>query len=343
LSSCCEFSGPRYHGRVTNHFDGFEFHNQIESDHGPADLLRWLTHREHVGWPDWIEAEPGPRPAARSLDLRVTYINHATTLIQIEGLNILTDPIWSEHASPLPFAGPRRVRVPGIRFEDLPPIDLVLISHDHYDHMDIPTLQRLQREHRPIIVAGLGQAAVLRQFGIRPVRELDWGTSLRLRGLRVTGVPARHTCNRGLCDSRGTLWLGYVLQSRMAGNVYFPGDTGAGPHFEQIARAYGPLRLALLPISPIRPHWFMARVHLDAAEAVQAAHALTAQTSVPIHYGTFDLGDDGPDEPLLQLRESLAEDPARPFFKVLDFGEGYDVPPLSHASAQPAANPEKAP
>lgn len=239
---------------------------------------------------------------------------------------MLTDPNWSEVASPVPFVGVRRHRAPGIRFEDLPHIDLVVISHNHYDHLDIPTLQRLQREHAPLIVGGLGQRALLREFGIEGVRELDWGSSLFVRGVRVTGVPARHTCNRGLCDRGATLWLGYVLQSRKVGNVCFAGDTGYGPHFEQIARAYGPLRLALLPIAPLTPHWFMARVHLDASEAVQAARALHAQTSVPIHYGTFDMGDEGPDEPLAALRETLAHDPDAPRFDVLGFGEGREIP-----------------
>ncbi len=225
-------------------------------------------------------------------DLRVTFVNHATVLLQIAGVNVLTDPIWSRRASPLPFAGPRRRRPPGIRFVDLPPIDLVLISHNHYDHLDLPTLQALARSHAPRFITTLGNAALLQREGIEPVTEMDWWQEQPLPGgLRLTCVPAQHFSARGLCDRCRTLWCGFVLHGR-GGPIYFAGDTGWGSHFSEIARRFGPPRLALLPIGSHLPRWFMRPVHLSPAEAVRAHQVLGAQASMAIHFGTFPMADD---------------------------------------------------
>jgi L-ascorbate metabolism protein UlaG (beta-lactamase superfamily) len=170
--------------------------------------------------------------------LRVTFINHATVLIQMDGLNILTDPIWSERASPVRWAGPRRHRAAGLRFEDLPPIDLVLISHNHYDHLDIETLVRLRAEHRPHFVTGLGNRAFLKAREILDVTELDWWEAANVSDeLSVTCVPAKHFSGRGLSDADATLWCGYVVQGS-EGNVYFAGDTGMGSHFAEINNGF---------------------------------------------------------------------------------------------------------
>lgn len=330
----CSLSGPRYQGPVSGHFDGERFLNQQAIQHRSlGDVVRWLWQRQPGAWRAWNEAPPGA-PPPRRVDagrLRVTFVNHATVLLQMDGLNILTDPIWSERASPVSWLGPRRVRPPGIRFQDLPPIDVVIISHNHYDHLDLPTLTRLAAAHHPLFVVGLGNAALLRDAGIDDeVRELDWWQATPLTDtVRLSATPAQHFTARGLCDRDATLWAGYVVEGP-AGAVYFAGDTGNGPHFAQIRARFAPLRLAILPIGAYRPAWFMSRIHLSPGEAVQAHDTLHAATSLAMHFGTFELADDGQDEPLQGLAAALAahDDPA-PRFWALDFGQGREVPPLS--------------
>jgi L-ascorbate metabolism protein UlaG (beta-lactamase superfamily) len=260
-------------------------------------------------------------------DLRVTFVNHATVLIQTAGLNILTDPIWSERCSPVSWAGPERVRPPGIRFENLPPIDVVLISHDHYDHMDLPTLRQLDEKFHPRFFTGLGNAAILKDGSIPGANELDWWQSTELTpGVRLTAVPAQHFSNRGLTDRNNTLWEGFVLEGP-AGAVYFAGDTGYGPHFSEIHQRFGPIRLAMLPIGAYDPQWFMGGIHENPSQAVQAQRDLGASTALAIHFGTFALADDGQDEPIQALRAALRRaGPLQPRFWVLGFGEGRDVP-----------------
>jgi L-ascorbate metabolism protein UlaG (beta-lactamase superfamily) len=325
-AGCCEFSGPRWHGRVTDHFDGRHFHNQVPGETRFRELVAWRTHRLPGRWPAFVDVPPAPPPPRRvgMGELRVTFVNHATVLIQMDGVNILTDPIWGDVAGPVPYIARKRHRPPGLRFEDLPPIDVVLISHDHYDHMDIPTLRRIQVAHRPRFVAGLGQAALLASFGIHNVTQLDWWEWTRVSGLRIWGVPARHDCRRGGCDADTRLWLGFVLRSP-AGDVYFAGDTGYGPHFQQIVDRFGPPRLALLPIAPGLPRALFAKVHLDAHDAVVAAEALRARTSIPIHFGTFAQGDEGDGEPESKLRAE-----AGPGWVVLHNGQSW-------ATSSPAA------
>lgn len=285
-----------------------------------------MLNRERGEWRQ-TENKPFPKPPQRvgPGQLRVTFVNHATLLIQMDGLNILSDPIWSERASPLWFAGPKRFRPAGIAFEDLPPIDAVILSHNHYDHTDLPTLRRLDAAHRPRFFCGLGSSLLLKKEGIENVTDLDWGNEETLSDLvSLASVPAKHFSVRGILDRDRTLWTGYVLRSK-AGSVYFAGDTGFGRHFEEIGRQYGPIRLACLPIGAFRPIWFMSPVHISPAEAVKAHQALRASTSMAMHFGTFALGDDGQTEPVDELRTVLSSTPqTRPFW-VLDQGEGREV------------------
>jgi L-ascorbate metabolism protein UlaG (beta-lactamase superfamily) len=286
-----------------------------------------MATRQRGIWRTWTEAPPGPPPPRAVSDLRVTFVNHATTLIQTAGRNILTDPVWSERVSPVSFAGPKRVRPPGIRFEDLPPIHAVLVSHNHYDHLDLATLTRLARRDAPRIFTGLGVADLLTERKIGGATALDWWQSADLgEGLSLTSVPVQHFSGRGLADRNATLWTGYVL-SGPAGPVFFAGDTGFGPHFREIGRRFPGIRLAILPIGAYRPEWFMGAVHETPAQALDAMRDLGAATGVGIHFGTFVLTDEGQDEPAQEIARLLADAPdPKPRFWVLAFGEGREVP-----------------
>ena len=313
-------AAPHYHGPGTDHFDGKRFHNGNPLKQTEGSFLKWQLNRDRGYWRDWVEEPAGPRPPARVDDLRVTFVNQSTLLIQMDGINILTDPIWSGRCSPVSFAGPKRHRPPGIRFDDLPKIDIVLVSHNHYDHLDIPTLRALQSRFHPRILTPLGNSALMARNGIEGAEDMDWWQTKD----NITLVPAQHFCARGLSDRNATLWGGFVISGR-AGNVYFAGDTGWGDHFAQIAKRFPSIRLACLPIGAYLPRWFMRPVHIDPAEALEAHKVLGASTSMAMHYGTFNLGDDGETQPLDDLRQSIAANGNPPFW-ILGFGEGRLVP-----------------
>ena len=262
--------------------------------------------------------------------MRVTFVNHATVLIQTAGRNILTDPVWSERVSPVSWAGPRRVRPPGIRFDDLPQIDAVLVSHNHYDHLDLPTLDQLSRRDRPSIFSGLGNVALLASRGIANAVDLDWWESSEsAAGLFLPWrVPHSATSRaRRVGPQRHPLDRIRRLRQRRA-TSFFAGDTGYGPHFAAIRERFPRLRLAILPIGAYRPEWFMSPVHETPAEAIRAQRDLGAATAVGMHFGTFELTDEGEDEPAQEIERLLREAPEpKPRFWVLGFGEGRDVPP----------------
>jgi len=310
-----------------DHFDGKRFHNPIRQERGFGDFLQWMRTRERGSWRDFDNLPESPAPPRRVADMRVTFVNHATLLVQTGSLNILTDPVWSERVSPVSWAGPRRHRPPGIRFADLPQIDFVLLSHNHYDHLDLPTLRRLEQRDRPAFFCGLRVGELLRRNGLRDVTELDWWDTVSpRRQTSVTAVPVQHFSGRGFFDRNRTLWTGFVLTGG-AGNLFFAGDTGYGPHFGQIRERVGHIRLALLPIGAYKPAWFMGPVHISPQEALRAHGDLAAETSVGMHYGTFELADDGQDEPRQEIERLLAQLPdPKPRFWLLENGEGRDVP-----------------
>ncbi|HPM78686.1 MAG TPA: MBL fold metallo-hydrolase [bacterium] len=324
------FSAPTFRGDNSDHFDGEKFFNpHWRTQHHFGDFFKWTLNREAGPWREWDEIQPGPPPPRRVDDgeLRVTFVNHSTVLVQMDGLNVLTDPVWSLRASPVSWAGPQRVHAPGLRFADLPPIDVVLLSHNHYDHMDLATLRRLTREHRPVFVTGLGNAEFLRKKSIAPARDLDWWQSTTVNeSLQITFVPAQHFSGRSMFDRNRTLWGGFVLHGAH-GNVYFAGDTGYAPHFAEIRERFGDIRLAMLPIGAYRPQWFMSPVHTSPAEAVRAYRELDAAFGMGIHYGTFRLADDAQDEPRERLVAALVEEKIAPeSFFLLSPGEGREVP-----------------
>jgi L-ascorbate metabolism protein UlaG (beta-lactamase superfamily) len=294
-------------GAFPKHFDGKRFFNpEAPQARGFLDVLRWALTSRRESSPRFVAGLEPSKPPSRidGAELRVTLINHSTVLLQQTGANILTDPIWSERASPFAWIGPRRHRAPGVRFEDLPGIDLVLLSHNHYDHLDIATLRRLADRGVAQFIVPRGVARLLRWLGIGPVHELDWGEAFAFGGVTIHSVPAQHFSARGLFDRNRTLWCGYVVEA--AGRiVYFAGDTGFGDHFASvlagIRERFGPPRLALLPIGACEPRWFMSAMHMGPEEAAQAHEILGAQTSVAIHHGTFQLGDEAIDTPKKRL------------------------------------------
>ena len=317
----------------SDHYDGKKFHNQNRSAKSSfGDFLKWVTNRERGEWREWTDAEPGPKPPASvgKGELRVTFINHATLLVQVDGLNILTDPIWSERASPVSFSGPKRVRPPGIVFDALPPIHGVLISHNHFDHMDLPTLVRLHEVHAPKFFVPLGDRDTLEKEGLTNVHELDWWQTADLsKTVQVAVVPAQHFSARGMFDGNSALWGGFIINSS-SGNIYFAGDTGFGPHFEQIAERFGKIRLAMLPVAAYLPRWFMSPQHISPDEALKAHASLGAKTSVAMHFGTFPLADDAEHQATDRLKEIVSTaDMNSSEFWILDFGEGRDVSPIA--------------
>lgn len=321
-------AAPHYRGPVSDHFNGKRFFNLEKRAREEGSFLKWQATREPGYWPEWIDAPPGPAPETR-VDhgrMRVTFINHATMLVQMDGVNILTDPIWSDRTSPVSFAGPKRHRAPGIRFRDLPPIDAILISHNHYDHLDIPTLRLLRVRNAGVpILTPLGNGALMARNGVDGATELDWWHDVSISDrVRITLVPAQHFCARGLSDRDRNLWGGFVI-SGPSRNAYFAGDTGWGNHFAQIAARFSPIRVALLPIGAYLPRWFMKPVHVDPTEAVAAHKALNASTSIAMHFGTFHLGDDGERQPVEDLERAIAA-AGNPRFWVLGQGEGRDIP-----------------
>ncbi|OLB67977.1 MAG: hypothetical protein AUI09_01600 [Gemmatimonadetes bacterium 13_2_20CM_2_66_5] len=279
---------------------------------GFGSLLKWmLVHRTTRPRPK----DPDPSvftrvppdfvpPRAPLSQLTVTWAGHASLLIQLNGLNLLTDPIWSERASPVSWAGPRRWVAPGIAFEDVPPLDVVLLSHNHYDHLDDQTVRRLARTHpQATWIVPLGLASFVQKRGAPgAVVELDWWQESSIKAVRIAATPAQHFSSRGIGDRGDTLWCGFSLSGANGRRVYFAGDTGYHPEFGAIGERYGPFDVALMPIGAYEPRWFMRYLHMNPEEAVAAFRALQARVMVPIHWGTFKLTDEAMDEPPIRAR-----------------------------------------
>jgi L-ascorbate metabolism protein UlaG (beta-lactamase superfamily) len=291
-------------------FDGRRFANLSgREQHGLGGVLRWMIDRPRSNWPARVEDAAAPAPPARVDDgsIRATLIGHATVLVQTAGLNLLTDPVFSARIGPLPGLGIPRVRPPAIALADLPPIDVVLLSHNHYDHLDRPSLAALHRRDRPLVLTGLRVGRDVPR-GVR-VHEMDWWQSHDLAaGVRASYVRAEHFSGRGAFDRNATLWGGFVLETP-AGRVFFAGDTGAGSHFAAIRARFGAMTLSLLPIGAYAPRWFMQPVHVDPAEALAASMTLESEISLAIHHATFRLSDEAIDAPVHDLARALAAAP----------------------------------
>jgi L-ascorbate metabolism protein UlaG (beta-lactamase superfamily) len=309
LSACGLVSAKPY--PVSDHSDGSRFYNRDGSDKGLSDISRflWESLWNESEWPEALANPPAPPiPDRVEQGIHTTYINHATVLIQVGGLNILTDPIWSERASPVTFAGPKRIRPPGVAISDLPEIDLILISHNHYDHLDTETLKQLrQRQNKePVIVSGLGNAALLRSIGYEQAIELDWRDSTPVQNATVHFVECQHRSARGVFDQMRTLWGSFVMETS-EGNIYFAGDTGYSPHFKEQGERFGSFALSIIPIGAYEPRWFMQDIHLNPTEAVQAHIDLNSNQSVGMHFGVFQLTWEPVNQPLVDLDTALRD------------------------------------
>jgi L-ascorbate metabolism protein UlaG (beta-lactamase superfamily) len=292
--------------RRTDHFDGRRFFNPNGANGQPPWMVPRILLTPWTRWPSEVSVEPRRPPKPGPDEVVVTFVGHATFLIQVAATNVLTDPVYSKRASPVAFAGPRRVRAPGVRFDDLPTISHVLLSHNHYDHCDLRTLQLLDRRFHPLIVTPLGNGRLLRSAGIRQVEEIDWWETASAALLPITLTPAQHFSARGMFDRNRALWGGFLIEAG-GRRILFAGDTGYGPHFREIAVRRGPLDLALLPIGAYEPRWFMKDIHMKPAEAVQAHLELAARQSIAMHFGTFQLTPEGIDEPVRELARSLRD------------------------------------
>jgi len=295
---------------MSDHFDGKRFFNPtVPGGYRPTyrSIFKMLR-TPRSPWPRFVENKGKPRLDAKldPGDVAITFVNHATFLIQLDGMTILADPVWSERVSMLSWAGPRRVRKPGVTFEDLPRIDLILLSHNHYDHFDAPTLRRLQRRFSPPIAVAAGDAPLARRLGFSDVRELDWWDKTTVGGLKITFVPTQHSSARGLFDRQRSLWGGYMIQSG-ARRVCFGGDAAYSTHFSAIRARLGAPDIAILGIGAYEPRWFMAPIHMNPAEAVRAHRDLGARHSIGMHFGTFQLTPEPIDQPKIDLTAALAQ------------------------------------
>ena len=296
---------------VSDHFDGRRFFNPtLKPDFAPnLSMLRRMLREPRTLWPRAIENKGVPRLHTPLGDdeIAITFINHATFLIQIDGLAILTDPIWSERAGPFNRMGPRRYRKPGVDFGALPKIDLVLLSHNHYDHLDKATLRNLRRAFSPTICFAAGDRRLIRPLGFRDMHEFDWWDDTSFGDkLKITFTPAQHSSARSLHDRHKSLWGGYMIESR-GRRIYFSGDTGYSTHFTDIGARLGSPDIALLPIGAYEPRWFMTPIHCNPAEAVRAHRDLGSRQSIGMHFGTFQLTTEAIDQPVIDLKAALAD------------------------------------
>lgn len=321
-------SAPKYKGPISDHFDGKQFINPggIKAK-GVNEVLKWMLNRKRGVWKENATETFGKRPLDFIKEgIRITFVNHTTFLIQVDGVNIITDPVWSKRTSPFTWAGPKRMRPPGIRFEDLPRIHVVLLSHNHYDHLDLQTMRLIFGAHHPKIVTPLGVKTFLDEERITGAIDVDWWQELALADtIKVQAVPAQHFSGRGSLDRDATLWCGYVIKTN-AGSIYFAGDTGYNENtFKEIGKQCGEFKVSILPIGAYKPEWFMTPIHTSPEQAVKIHLDVKSKVSIASHFGTFPLADDSFDDPIKDLQLALTNNNLfHEDFIVLQEGESRD-------------------
>ncbi|TNE72317.1 MBL fold metallo-hydrolase [bacterium] len=292
--------------------DGFKNNYPID-DHGFSSIIKWqfstmgkkgkvLSFPVEKNNPEWIRNNTS-EPV-------VTWINHSTFLIQIDGVNILTDPIFSDRCSPVQWAGPKRTTPVGLALDSLPKIDFVIISHDHYDHLDtgsIEQIESIQKDNPPVWFVPLKVKERLVDWGVKNVVEMDWWDSDSHSGFEIHCVPAQHFSGRSLSDRNSTLWAGWVLIKDNK-RFFFAGDTGYSPDFKEIGKRLGPFDVSFIPIGAYNPRWFMRGVHVDPYEAIKIHKDVQSKFSIGMHWGTFSLADEDMDEPPRALKDGLQKE-----------------------------------
>jgi L-ascorbate metabolism protein UlaG (beta-lactamase superfamily) len=293
---------------ASDHFDGKCFYNPtLPKGFSAVTGAYKMINAKRGWWPSSAGNEGIPRLHEKlgPADIAVTFVNHATFLIQMPGVNILTDPVWSERASPFRWIGPRRIRKPGIQFDELPKIDLILISHNHYDHLDIDTLKKLNERFSPEVLAAAGDRKLVESTGLRNVLELDWWEDVQFSShLKVTFTPTQHFSARGLFDRQHSLWGSYMIHN-LGRRIYFGGDAGYSSHYSEIKRRLGSPDIALLGIGAYEPRWFMRPMHMNPAESVKAHDDLESKQSIGMHFGTFRMSAEAFDQPREDLKMAL--------------------------------------
>ena len=306
LGACSTMpNAPAY--PVSDHYDGSRFFNPWGANNTKSlwDVFKWKVGATPRPWPTQEIANtaiPNLVTAGRAASIHVTYIGHATVYIQDAHQNILTDPQFSLRASPVGFAGPARARKPALEVEKIPGVDTVIVSHNHYDHLDLPSLVALEKKFHPRFIVPLGNARLLKSEGIHNVIELDWWQS----EANIQLVPAQHWSARGVADRNEALWGGYVV-TLSGKKIFFAGDTGYGPHFKMIRERLGNMDVAILPIGAYEPRWFMKDQHMNPEDAVLAHQDLGARQSFAIHFETLRLTDEGFGEPRRDLATALSQ------------------------------------
>ncbi len=282
-----------------------------QGDRSWFDVLKWKLTSRGEPWPKQVEIKLAKVAASPESRVRATWVGHSTFLLQFPGCTILTDPVWSPCVGPFGRVGIRRVHAPGVTWESLPPVDIVLLSHDHYDHCDLPTLRRISaRWPRARLITPAGYEDIARRTGFTPERHsgIDWWESGEpMNNFTITGTPARHWSNRLSSGRNHRHWGGYHLRANDGTTVFFAGDTAYDPvMFKQIHDELGAPNLALLPIGAYAPRWFMRTQHCDPTEAVKIHQELGVKQSVAMHWGTFPMTDEGREAPRVELTKALA-------------------------------------
>lgn len=333
LAGCTEY----YKGPKSDHFDGKRFYDPVlDRKTSIWDMLKWRISGENNVWPKKVTVKKYNIPSQRVTgeSLVVTNVGHVTFLIQTQGLNILTDPVWSERASPVSFAGPKRVIDPGINFDDLPPIDVVWVSHNHYDHLDLATIDRLWKKFKPRIITPLGNDTIIKSHNSDIKAEAyDWYDRVSItKDITFHLSPMQHWSARGIFDKNKALWAALTIETT-SGNIYFVGDSGYGNgrYFKSDYQKFAPYRLALLPMGAYAPRWFMKYAHMDPEEFILAHLDLGAPITVPSHYDVFKLTNEGRGDALIKLAEAKKKHSVDKSIKVMEVGESLAVPRLAES------------